>query len=290
VKGASSITVDAVEYRGKDVVAYVGVYELGRVALAFGQARGTKIYYGCVDPYHKCAEAWFKLRGVDFSAPGRAVKLIAAWDVDNVVVCLEGGSLCFWGRRDGEIRGGSLAEILPELQRVAPHIKAALASAGKSTVSDVVVGIAASGVEVLDSGGERRYYATIPEKWNGEVLGWWIIYGRVYGDYGESCVMYDGAGAGRMLFGECRAPDEIELLASYVAAGDFSVLGGRAVKRARARAVVRGGKVLVAVFDNVAVVGNRVCKIKEAFAQLDPRAATALSRIMREERDLIVYE
>jgi len=289
VKEASSITVDAFKYNGKDVVAYVGMYESGRIALAIGQAHGSKIYYGCIDPYHRCTEAWFKLRGVDFSTPSGGARLVAAWDIDNAVVCLEDGSACFWGRRNWEIRGGSLVEILPELQRVAPHIKVALARANEGIMGNVVVGIVADGVEVSDHGGEKRYYAAVPEKWENEILGWWIVYGRVGKDYGEACVIYDGVGAGRMLFGDCRVADEVELLASYATSGDYSVFGGRSVKRVRVKAIVEGGRVLAALFNDKTVVNNRVVKTKDALTQLNPRAATMFSRIVNENGSLVMY-
>jgi len=289
VKEASSITVEAARYRGKDVVAYIGRYESGRIALAVGSGRGASIYYGCVDPYHKCSEAWFKMRGVNFAEQDGAGKLVAAWDMDDAVVCLEDGSACFWGRRDGEVRGGPLADILPELQRVAPHIKVALAKAGERILNSVVVGIVADGVEVSDSGGEKRYYAAVPEKWGDEILGWWIIYGRVGRDYGEACVIYDGGGPGRMLFGDCRAPDEVELLASYAASGEYSALGGRSAKRAKVKAVVEGGRVVAAVFNDKAVMGNRVVKIKDVVAHASPRATPILLKVAREDGILIVY-
>jgi len=170
-------------------VAYVEVYELGRIALAVGQAHGTKIYYGCIDAYHRCAEAWFKLCGVGVSAQSGEAKLVAAWDVDHAVVCLEDGRVCFWGRRNWEIRSGSLAEILSELQKVALHVKAALMMTNEGIMNNIVVGIVADGVEVSDHGGGKRYYAAVPERWGDEILGWWIVYGRVGKDYGEPCVV-----------------------------------------------------------------------------------------------------
>jgi len=76
-----------------------------------------------------------------------------------------------------------------------------------------------------------------------------------------------------MLFGECRAADDVELLASYVVSGNYSALGGKSVKSVKVKAVVEGGRVLAALFNDGAVVNNRVVEAEEVLARLSPRAA-----------------
>lgn len=282
MKKPSVIVVDASQYRARDVLAYVGSWEQGAVILAVWRPPGrAPVYYGCIDPYHRCSSAWFKMRGVDLAAvaPEGRAHLVAVWDIDDAVVCTDDGSACFWGRRSGEAVGGPLASILPAVSLAAPHIGAALAGAREEALQSLAVGVAAMGVEVALDGGEKRYYAAVPEERDGVTLGWWLVYVRAVRNSGEACVVYDGSGAGRITFGACRAS---EFVPHYVLSGGPPPPGSRSVKSARVGAVVEGGAVAVAVFDNNALVGGRVVKVKEALGLLSPRAARLLSKIIHE--------
>lgn len=283
MKEASLVIVDAVRYQGKDVVAYVGKYEQGMAVLAVGQGREGPIYYGCIDPLHRCSEAWLKMRKVDLSVQHGGVRLIAAWDIDDVVICLEDGSACFWGSRSGDVKGGPLAKILPELRQRAPHISTKLVEAREKVLRSIVVGISADGFEVIGDG-EKEYYAVVSEKRDEVLVGWWIVYGRVAEDGAEACVIYDGSGAGRIFFGKCRKGDEIELAASRIA---FEGVGSR--RKVKVRAVVEGNDVAVAVFGDKAIAGGRVVKVKEVLSLLSPKTALVFSKLLQEGGNTIMY-
>jgi len=267
------------------VLAYVGSWEQGAVMLAVWRPPGrAPVYYGCVDPYHRCSGAWFKMRGADLAAaaPEGRARLVAVWDIDDAVVCTDDGSACFWGRRSGEAVGGPLASILPAVRLAAPHIGAALAGAREEVLQSLAVGVAATGVEVAFDGGERRYYAAVPEERDGVILGWWLVYVRAVRDWGEACVVYDGSGAGRIAFGACRAAEGGEFVPYSVLSGGPPPPGSRSVRSVRVGAVVEGGSVAVAVFGDGALVGGRVVKVREALGLLSPRAARLLSKIIHE--------